>query len=227
MGGIAQLTVTATDSQGQSISTSFFVTVNGTPQVLLPLQNLILNQQELPFAIDLTEFFTDAEDGGAGLTYTVIGNTNSNIIETTVAGVTLTLNPGTDIAEGGMTTITVRATDTSGQFIDQTFDVTVTNQAPTVIKLISDDNRSAPPGGTTTINLDLYFSDFGDLDYTVIGNTNITVVTNPIGSAVPATDVLTVTVPAGATSGQQATLTVQARDAGGLTAQQSFVVTVQ
>lgn len=224
-GGIAQLTVTATDSQGQSISTSFFVTVNGTPDILRTLNDLILNQQDLPFALDLTEFFTDGEDGGAGLTYAVIGNTDSNIIMTNVAGVTLNLNAGTSIAEGGMTTITIRATDTDGQSIDQTFDVTITNQAPTVSAAIG--ARSAVAGGSTTINLDLYFSDFGDLDYTVIGNTNTTVVTNAIGSAVPGTDVLTVTVAASATSGQQATLTVQAEDAGGLTAQQSFVVTVQ
>jgi hypothetical protein len=223
-GGIAQLTVTATDSRGQSISTSFFVTVNGDPKVLRTLQDLILNQEDLPFAIDLTEFFTDAEVGGAGLTYSVIGNTDSNIIGTNVAGVTLNLNAGTNIAEGGMTTMTIRATDPSGQSIDQTFNITVTNQAPTVSASIG--ARSAPAGGTTTINLDLYFSDFGDLDYTVIGNTNTTVVTNGIGSAVPGT-VLTITVDAGATSGQTATITVEAEDAGGLTAQQSFVVTVQ
>jgi hypothetical protein len=224
MGGIAELTVTATDSQGQSISTSFFVTVNGMPDILRTLNDLILNQEDLPFAIDLTEFFTDAEDGGAGLTYGVIGNTDSNIVATNVAGVTLNLNAGTAIAEGGMTTITIRATDTDGQSIDQTFDVTITNQAPTVSQTIG--NRSAAAGGSTTINLNLYFSDFGDLSYRVIGNTNTTVVTNPIGSNV-AGNVLVVNVAAGANIGQQATLTVQAQDAGGLTAQQSFVVTVQ
>lgn len=225
MGGIAELTVTATDSQGQSISTSFFVTVNGMPDILRPLNDLILNQADLPFAIDLTEFFTDAEDGGAGLTYGVIGNTDSNIVATNVAGVTLNLNAGTAIAEGGMTTITIRATDTDGQSIDQTFDVTITNQAPTVSQAIG--NRSAAAGGSTTINLNLYFSDFGDLSYRVIGNTNTTVVTNAVGSNVPNSDVLTITVAAGATSGQTATITVQAQDAGGLTAQQSFEVTVQ
>jgi len=196
------------------------VTVNGTPDILRTLQDLILNQEDLTFSIDLTEFFTDAEVGGAGLTYVVIGNTDSNIITTNVAGVTLNLQAGTSIAEGGMTTLTIRASDPDGQFVDQTFDVDVTNQAPTVSQSIG--SRSAPAGGTTIINLNLYFDDFGDLSYTVIGNTDITVATSAITGSV-----LEVTVAGSASSGQQATLTVQAQDAGSLTAQQSFVVTVQ
>jgi hypothetical protein len=223
-GGIAELTVTATDSQGQSVSTSFFVTVNGNPVILRTLNDLIRNQEDLPFRINLTEFFSDAEDGGA-LTYTVIGNTNSNIVATSVGGVNLNLNPGADIDEGGTTTITLRATDTNGLFVEQEFVVTILNQPPTIRDNIGD--RSAPAGGTTTINLRLYFTDIGDLSFRVIGNTNTTVVTNNIGSNVPASDVLTINVAPGASTGQTANITVEARDAGDLTAQQTFTVTVQ
>ncbi len=77
--------------------------------------------------LDLDNFFDD-NDGQAGLTYSIFNNTNLNI-PVAINGSNLTITiPGT--AE--TSTVTVRATDGNALFVDQTFNVTVTDE-PSVL----------------------------------------------------------------------------------------------
>jgi cyclophilin family peptidyl-prolyl cis-trans isomerase len=58
------------------------------------------------------------------LSYTIVANSNPNLVSTEVVGnrLTLTYGPG----RTGTSTVTVRATDLDGSFVDQTFEVNVT-----------------------------------------------------------------------------------------------------
>ncbi len=88
--------------------------------------------------INLNTAFADQEDLDSALTYTVTGNTNTGLFTSVTANSStgqLTLNYAPDVnstANGGPATITVRATDTGGQFVESSFQVTVaaTNDAP-------------------------------------------------------------------------------------------------
>jgi len=75
--------------------------------------------------IDLDDFFAD-DDGDAGLTYQIISNSNPAIVASLLADI-LSLTFPTSVAS---TTIVVRATDGSGLFVEQTFDVDVTDPVP-------------------------------------------------------------------------------------------------
>ncbi len=83
--------------------------------------------------IDLRQHFDDVEDGPAGLTYTIINVSNPGLFTST------TINSSTDVLTldyaanaFGDSTITIRATDSSGQFVEATFTVRVAavNDAP-------------------------------------------------------------------------------------------------
>ncbi|MBL8825457.1 MAG: hypothetical protein JNM18_00640 [Planctomycetaceae bacterium] len=83
--------------------------------------------------------FADQEDLDPALTYTVTGNTNSALFSSVSINNStgeFTLDYAADLnspANGGPATITVRATDTDGDYVETSFDVTITevNDAPT------------------------------------------------------------------------------------------------
>jgi hypothetical protein len=79
-----------------------------------------------PATVALRPSFDDAEDGASGLVYTVVGNTNPALFQSTSvdnATDVLTLT-GANGAEG-VATVTIRATDSGGLFVEKTVDVTV------------------------------------------------------------------------------------------------------
>lgn len=86
----------------------------------------------------------DADNGDA-LTYSVVGNSNPSLVEATIAGgkLTLTYTPSAQ----GQSTITLRATDAEGRFVESSFVVSVGDQgtdttAPTI-------SITSPPSGQT------------------------------------------------------------------------------
>jgi hypothetical protein len=87
--------------------------------------------------INLVNNFNDEEDGAAGLTYSITGNTNPGLftsasINNGNANHPLTLDYAPNAS--GSSTITIRATDTTGFTVDATFTVNVAavNDAPTL-----------------------------------------------------------------------------------------------
>ena len=100
---------------------------NSPPTVVTPIPDQVVNEDDPPTNIDLNPVFQDNES----LTFSVTGNTNTALVTTTfpTAGnlrLTYTANGA------GAATITVRATDTFGAFVEDTFVVTVNpfNDAP-------------------------------------------------------------------------------------------------
>ncbi len=81
-----------------------------------------------PTAIDVSKAFADTEDGATGLTYSVLTNTNTILVNPTVAGQYLNVEYSS-IVKSGTADITVRGTDKGGLYADAKFTVTVAADA--------------------------------------------------------------------------------------------------
>lgn len=136
------------------------------------------------------------ETGGqlAVVTFSVTGNTTTAVATAQVNGSTLTIFPGTQTS--GFTDITVRATDTNGNFVEDTFrynavrEVAVTDQA----------GGDVADGGSRAYQTTLVGSS-RDLTFTVrsVGTSNLTITGNPRATltGTHANDFNVVTQPAG------------------------------
>ncbi|MCM4160834.1 hypothetical protein DHB64_13100 [Antarcticibacterium sp. W02-3] len=109
------------DQSTDAVSTSFTWTITGdTPIIVQDLPDLLKTVGAADENIDLNEYFYD-DKGVENLTYTIEGNTNTEV------GATINLNilslsfpPAAAVSD-----ITVRATDSDLNFIEQTFTITV------------------------------------------------------------------------------------------------------
>ena len=123
--GEAELTVTATDPAGLSASQSFTVTVlNRAPIVTTPIPAQTIGLGA-PGTIDLSLHFTDPD--GDRLEYAA--TSSDRVVRVSVRESTLTLRA----RDKGTAQVTVTATDTDDFTVEQTFTVTVANQAPTAV----------------------------------------------------------------------------------------------
>lgn len=138
-----------------------------------PTTNGIANLQVMggtsESVIDLFAAFDDAEDADAALTFTLVEATNPTIYDTTLinngAG-TLTITYPEAIVLGTMS-VTVRATDTDGLFIEDTFTATVFVDPPTkasapdpadgATKVLVNDLVLSWTAGTGAESHDVYF----------------------------------------------------------------------
>jgi hypothetical protein len=124
--GSADITVRATDdSTVNFIEDTFTVTVNPVndpPVVSVPLADVSVVENAAPTVLNLAAAFGDVDIATAGdnLTYSITGNTNPGLVDTSVVG-TLTYASNTY----GTAQITVRATDTLGDWAEETFAVGV------------------------------------------------------------------------------------------------------
>ena len=152
--GTADVTLRATDTGGLFVETTFTVTVNpvNDPPVG-SIANITVNEDAAPSAIDLFAAFADVEDADAALTYSITGNTNPGLFSAvTVNGVagTLTLDHAAD--SNGAADITVRATDTGGQFVETTFTVTVNAVNDEPVFTLGGDQTVPEDAGAQTVN---------------------------------------------------------------------------
>ncbi|MCY3679371.1 MAG: hypothetical protein OXH66_17545 [Gemmatimonadetes bacterium] len=123
--GEAELTVTATDPAGLSASQSFTVTVvNRAPTVITPIPEQTIGLGA-PGTIDLSLHFADPD--GDRLEYAA--TSSDRVVRVSVRESTLTLRA----RDKGIADVTVTATDTDDFTVEQTFTVTVANQAPTAV----------------------------------------------------------------------------------------------
>ncbi len=106
---------------------------NGVP-FALGLADVVVPQNAPDTSIDLFAAFQDGQDPDTALTFTVTGNTNpglfssADIVGTDPRRLVLDYAPGAS----GSTLVTVRATDTGGQFVQSSFTVTVENFGPSI-----------------------------------------------------------------------------------------------
>lgn len=122
--GTATITVTANDGNGGTVQTQFNVTfnaappVNRAPVVANEITDKNMATDDVPFTVDLTNVFTDADDDALMLTAT-----------SSVPGVATVVLNGTNVeitpVNEGTATITVTASDGNGGSVQTTFQVNV------------------------------------------------------------------------------------------------------
>ena len=213
------VTVRVHAADASAFATQIFtvtVVANNAPTAVGTIPDQTLSGPAFTGTVDVSSYFSDAD--GDSLTYTA---TSADTAKVTVSVSTATVTV-TAVAKGSAT-ITVTATDTRGATGTQTFSVTVSNDnnAPVAVGTIP--NQLLQHGGSkVTFNALQYFSDpNGDtlaasaasihrsndaiIDVTGYGNWDIDVVPKAAGTA---------------------TVTLTAKDPGGLSATQSFSVKV-
>ena len=212
--GTATVTVTASDPGGRTATQSFGVTVraNRGPVAVgsIPAQTVAPGSS---VTVAVSGYFRDPD--GDNLTYAA-GSSNTGVAwVSAVSGDTVTVTGVT----AGTAFVTVEAADPGGRSALQSFGVTVqrANRAPVAVGSIP--AQTVATGSAVTVEVSGYFGDSdGDVLTYVAGSSNAGVARVAVSG-----DTLTVT---GVSAGT-ATVTVTAGDPGGLTASQSFRVTVQ
>ena len=208
--GDATVAVTATNTEGLQGQQSFAVMVpNRAPQPRGTVPGVTV-EVDATATVDASQYFSEPD--GEALTYAA-GASDTAVASVSVAGSTITVTAN---AKGGAT-ITTTASDPGGLSATQTFGVTVPNRAPKPVGAI--DAQKIKVGQPVLFDVASAFADpDGDsLTYTVAtpdDSVVFTIVTSDgrlvlHGLAVGTT-----------------TLTVTAQDPDGLTATQSFVLTV-
>ncbi|HYW78151.1 MAG TPA: GEVED domain-containing protein, partial [Thermoguttaceae bacterium] len=220
--GNGQLVIRATDAGGLFVESSMSVLVfpqNDTPTVADPFAQVTVDEDAADWVIDLSPHFADIES--STLTYEVVGNTNDTLVGTTIVDATLTLAFAPN--QNGTAELSVRATDSGGESVEQSISVKVNsiNDAPTVtspfapVVVVED----APD---RVIDLSAHFGDIDStaLTFAVVGNTNDALVGTTIEDE-------TLTLAFALDQHGTATLIVRATDGDGLFVEQSMAVTVQ
>ena len=211
--GVATITVTATDPEGLSATQTTTISVVSTNRGPM-LTDTIPHQNMMPgdtLAFDLSNNFTDPD----GDTLTFRAETD----DTTVATVSIDGSMVTLVAvDGGSAFITVAATDPDGASAVQTFaaNVAIGNRAPMAVGEIA--ARTITAGDSVTVDVSGNFSDPDDDD--------LTYTADPSDDAVATVSVSGAMVTVAGVAAGSATVTVTATDPGGLSATQTFDVTV-
>ena len=210
--GTAEVTATATDSEGLSATQAFETVVpNRAPEPVgtIPDETLEVGDE---VEVDLSSYFEDPD--GDALTYTA-RSSDPSVARVSVSGPAVTI---TAVATG-TAKITATARDPDDLTATQHASVTVEqpNRAPRPVGTIP--AQALNPGGTRSIDASLYFTDpDGDpLTYTAASSNGTVAGVAVSGSTVTITAVATGT----------ATVTVTARDPDDLTATQHASVTVE
>ena len=207
--GIATVTVTARDPHGLAAEQRFAVTVpNRAPVPVGAITPKVVAAGD-SIAVDVEDSFTDPD--GDALVYSATSSDPSRAT-VAVAGAVATV---TGVA-GGVATVIVVARDPEGLSAEQAFGVTVPNRAPEAVDTIGD--LRVEVDRSFSVDASRYFRDpDGDeLAYTAASSTTARATVEVSGSSVTVT---------GEAAGN-ATVTVTATDPGGLSATQSFGVTV-
>lgn len=207
--GETTVTVTASDPGGLSAQATFAVTVpNQAPVAVdsVPAQTVFVGDT---VQVDMNAYFNDPD--GDALVYSA-SSSNSTVVSTSVAGSVVSISAiGT-----GTSVITVTATDPDGLAAQHNFEVTVPNRAPVSVGALP--AQTLAVGQTVAVNVLPHFEDPDNdsLAYTA------TTTDSTVAVATISENVLTVTARTRGT----VSVTVTATDPGGLSAEQSFEVTV-
>jgi hypothetical protein len=132
--GTGQRTAESWDGEPENaalLHIEFSTSQPNTPPTASGIGDHIVYEDAADTLITLTGFFDDAEDGPAGLAYSVFANDNPSVVGTSISGNILTLSYAPNAS--GEANITIRVTDTGLLTVDDTFTVTVVeeNDPPT------------------------------------------------------------------------------------------------
>ena len=125
---VGDFPVTMRVADGSDTTLSHFtvhVVANTAPVVAIPINDATVTQgfsYSSAFA-DLTRTFKDSDGPAAELTFSVTQNSNSSLVTTSIVDGKLFLNLNTALS--GTSSITVRATDLGGLYVEEAFALTV------------------------------------------------------------------------------------------------------
>jgi len=213
-GGSATITVTANDGKGETVSTTFTVTVNRPPVVASPIGNQIITLgPAATFMRDLRTVFTDPD--GEALNFTA-SSSAPNIATATISVNTLTVAA---VAAGNATTIAITANDGRGGVASTQFIVKV-NRAPVVANPIPNQRLTF---GAVSFMRDLNAAPmvFRDLDNDTLRYTAASSALNIATATISGTTLTVASVGLG-----NATIKVRADDRQGGMDSTTFMVTV-
>ena len=162
--GTVDVTVTATDTEGESVAAVFTVSLvaENTPPTTTGIED-IHQQPNTQATVDLFAAFSDAEDADSELAYTFSVDASHPLFDA------VTFNNATglltlDFADAeGTVDVTVTATDTEGESVAAVFTVSLVaeNAPPTTTGI---DDILQEPNTQATIDLFAAFSDAEDAD---------------------------------------------------------------
>ncbi|GEM44499.1 PKD domain-containing protein [Deinococcus cellulosilyticus] len=215
--GEATVTVTATDTGGLMVSSTFTVTVNNnnTPPAAKPIPDVVIRKGSAPQILNLPEYFSDVQD--SSLTYALVSNSAPAVVIPELKGSQLHLTfLGLGTAE-----LVLRATDSEGLLVTAPLKVSVTDDGnqPPVLKPIPD-VVGVEGASHQVIYLQEHFSDpegGSTLYYNLLENSNPAVVKPTLNGSV-----LDLVFGETGTS----TLKVRVTDVGGLYTDATIKVTV-
>ena len=123
--GIATLVIRATDSGALSVDDTLVVSValeSDPPTVVLAIPDTTVAEDGAPIDAyrDLNDVFWDPEDGNA-MAFTVESNSNPSLVTPTIDFSDSTLDLAFAADGNGAATIVIRATDSGGLLVDDTF----------------------------------------------------------------------------------------------------------
>ena len=152
LSGPDSLTFVVSDGVLQSAPATVAITVNAVndaPTVINPIADVSVNGDGTSAAVDVSSVFTDVESG-TGLTLSAVSS-DPTLVGATFSGSTLNLQLTPN--RGGTATVTVRATDPGGAFVEDSFLVVIVR--PGLRISVSDATRGegAPGGVTFTVSL--------------------------------------------------------------------------
>jgi hypothetical protein len=101
-----------------------------------------ITDTEIDTAISLADYFGDLENGGSGLTYSLLSQTNEAVFDSlAIDQTTKQLVVNASDSASGRSTVVVRATDANGLIVDATItvDVNYQNQQPIIDELVISD----------------------------------------------------------------------------------------
>lgn len=219
--------VTVTDPGGKTDNATITVNlteVNDPPEIEGDgIDDVIVNEGTASKIVNLWSAFKDDEDADADLTFLVQNVDNPSLFDAdpvvSNANGTLTLDFAPNAA--GVANITVRAFDTGGEHVDDTFKVDI-NDTPVAVGYANVTVNEDSPN--VQVNLYDGFTDAEQassaLTYEIIGNSNLGLFAS-----------VTINLPNlvldfAADANGQANITIRATDSGGLSAQTTFNVKV-
>jgi len=200
-----------------------FALENLPPNIINPIADIAVDEDSADDVLDLSATFEDNDEGDY-IVMSVSDNSNPGLLAATMDGTDLTLSYVAD--ENGSADITIRATDSGGRWVEDTFTVTVypLDDDPILSNPIVDFNVDED-AGDTIIDLSTVFDDPdlpGDtLAFTLESNSNPALVDVDLTGG-------TLTLSYAADSFGSADIVIRATDQNGAGAwvEDSFTVTV-
>ncbi|WP_286177822.1 beta strand repeat-containing protein [Rhodopirellula sp. JC639] len=219
--------VRVTDAGGLSTETSF--TIDVTNENVAPTAVALSNATVAEDASidDVIGTFTTTDANSSDVfTYTLVSGTgDTDNASFAINGDTLTLNSALDFETKSSYSVRVRSTDPFGLFVEDVFQITVTdvNEAPDSLTIDSDQIDDGDPSGTTVGTLSSTDPDSGDtVTYTLVAGDGDS---DNASFTISGSDLVTA-FDADFFQKSSYSVRVQAEDAGGLTFQQILTITV-